>query len=76
VTTVAPAVVLNVQDDLFLWSSYLEHTACKLVARPPSPCTPEERFRQSHRVANCCAIHTHEGPAFLGQIKCHSTKFM
>jgi hypothetical protein len=54
-TTVAPAVVLNAQDDLFLWPNYLGTHRTQISCTVSDSLHLEERFRQGHRVANCCA---------------------
>jgi hypothetical protein len=56
-TTVAPAVVLNAQDDLFLWPNYLGTHRTQISCTVSDSLHLEERFRQGHRVANCCATN-------------------
>jgi hypothetical protein len=55
------AVVLNVQDDLFLWPNYLGTHRMQISCTASESLHLEERFRQGHRVANCCA----DGPTTI-----------
>jgi len=52
----SPAVVLIVQDDLFLWLNYLRTHRMQIGCTASASLHLEERFGQSHRVAKCCEV--------------------